>query len=52
LEKEALALEAAEKLLADSRDGHEKQKNERKGSLLRAEVRTPPARLFSTLSLH
>ncbi|KAI0253928.1 Nuf2 family-domain-containing protein [Lactifluus subvellereus] len=37
LEKETLAFGAAEKLLADSRDGHEKQKNERKGGLLRAE---------------
>ncbi|KAH9977227.1 Nuf2 family-domain-containing protein [Lactifluus volemus] len=37
LEKETLALGAAEKLLVDSRDSHEKQRNERKGSLLRAE---------------
>ncbi len=30
----------AEKVLTDSRDSYDKQKNERKGSLLRAEVRT------------
>jgi hypothetical protein len=41
LEKETLALGAAEKLLVDSRDSHEKQRNERKGSLLRAEVSIP-----------
>jgi hypothetical protein len=41
LEKETLALGAAEKLLTDSRDSHEKQKNERKGSLLRAEASIP-----------
>jgi hypothetical protein len=39
LEKETHALVVTEKALADSRDSHEKQKNERKGSLLRAEVK-------------
>ncbi|KAI9508472.1 Nuf2 family-domain-containing protein [Russula earlei] len=37
LERETQALVVAEKVLTDSRDSHEKQKNERKGSLLRAE---------------
>ncbi|KAI0290457.1 Nuf2 family-domain-containing protein [Russula brevipes] len=37
LEKEMHTLLVAEKMLADSRDSHEMQKNERKGSLLRAE---------------
>ncbi|KAI0303431.1 Nuf2 family-domain-containing protein [Multifurca ochricompacta] len=37
LEKEMHALEAAEKMLSDSRDSHEQQKNEQKGSLLRVE---------------
>ncbi|KAH9998986.1 Nuf2 family-domain-containing protein [Russula vinacea] len=37
LEKETHALVVAEKVLTDSRDSYEKQKNERKGSLLRAE---------------
>jgi hypothetical protein len=46
LEKETHTLTVAEKVLTDSRDTHEKQKNERKGSLLRAEVRLggPPPR--------
>ncbi|KAN0105253.1 Nuf2 family domain containing protein [Russula decolorans] len=37
LEKETHVLMVSEKVLTDSRDSHEKQKNERKASLLRAE---------------
>jgi hypothetical protein len=39
LEKETHARAVSEKVLIDSLDSHEKQRNERKGSLLKAEVR-------------
>lgn len=39
-------LMASEKVLTDSRDSYEKQKNERKASLLRAEVRISRSVLY------
>jgi hypothetical protein len=50
LEKETHVLMVSEKVLTDSRDSYEKQKNERKASLLRAEVRiSRPILYFNSL---
>jgi hypothetical protein len=50
LEKETHTLMVSEKVLTDSRDSYEKQKNERKASLLRAEVRiSRPVLYFDSL---
>jgi hypothetical protein len=50
MEKETHVLMVSEKVLIDSRDSYEKQKNERKASLLRAEVRMfRPVLFFNSL---